>query len=105
MAEERVDNEDLVLLSSRRSGYLRSGKRYGNFVLTDRWPPASGEVFWTTVQSFKGLESPVVILAELDGKVYPDPVTVAYVGMSRARSHLIVLAYEGLPDEVKVILS
>jgi hypothetical protein len=104
LVEKKVSNEDVVILSCGRSGYLHPGKRYGNFVLSERWPPASGELYWTTVQSFKGLESPVVILAELDEQAFPDLVTVAYVGMSRARSHLIVLADEYMPDAVKSIL-
>lgn len=104
LIEERLGNNHLVLLCPRRSGWLRTGKRYSNFVLTEQWPPASGEVFWTTVQSFKGLESPVVILAGLAENVYPDLMTVAYVGMSRAKNRLVVLADDSLPDNVKATL-
>ena len=100
LIKEKLGNDSLVLLSPRRRGWLRTGKRYGAFVLTEQWPPASGEVFWTTVQSFKGLESPVVILAGLEEDVYPDLTTVAYVGMSRAKNRLVVLAHETLPTEV-----
>ncbi|HID88460.1 MAG TPA: hypothetical protein EYP52_01925 [Anaerolineae bacterium] len=104
LVEERLGNDSLVLLSPRRRGWLNTGKQYGNFVLTERWPPAGSEVFWTTVQSFKGLESPVVILAGLEEEVYPDLTTVTYVGMSRARNRLVVLAVDSLPDDVKAAL-
>jgi hypothetical protein len=44
------------------------------------------------VHAFKGLERPVVILAELDADHDDDLATYVRVGASRARNHLIVLA-------------
>ncbi|MBN1922809.1 MAG: ATP-binding domain-containing protein, partial [Anaerolineae bacterium] len=76
-----------------------------NYILTETLMPDSGEVSLLTIQSFKGLESPVVILAGLETGVLPDPVTVAYVGMSRARNHLVVLAHEDLSTNLKALLS
>lgn len=44
-----------------------------------------------TIYSFKGLESAVIILTELD-KLYPDVAQqLMYVGLSRARNHVVVL--------------
>ncbi len=96
LVEERLPAHHLVILSAHRRGWLRTGATYGAFTLTERWPPGPREVFWTTVHRFKGLESPVVILAQLDAEAFPDLPTVAYVGMSRARSHLILLVHSGL---------
>lgn len=96
LVEERLLPHQVVILSAHRRGWLQTGIRYGAFTLTERWPPGPGEIFWTTVHRFKGLESPVVILAQLDAGAFPDLPTVAYVGMSRARSHLIVLAHRDL---------
>jgi hypothetical protein len=100
LVEEHLPSQDLVLLSPRRE-WFRSGKRYGNFTLTERWPPASGEIYYTTVHAFKGLESPVVILAGLEEGVRPDVTTVAYVGMSRARNRLVVLVNEAAPASLR----
>jgi len=96
---EGLSNQDLVVLLGHRN-LLRRG-RWGNFSLTDQWPPRKGEITCTTVHAFKGLESPVVILAGLDEEVYPDFTTAAYVGMSRARTRLVILAPETLPDALR----
>lgn len=105
LVTERLITSDLVVLSPRRWGTLQPGARYGNYILTETLMPDSGEVSLLTIQSFKGLESPLVILAGLETGVLPDPVTVAYVGMSRARNHLVVLAHEDLSTNLKALLS
>jgi hypothetical protein len=51
-----------------------------------------GDMFWSTVAGFKGLERPAVVLA-VDG--FRDPATARetlYVGLSRARDLLVVVA-------------
>ena len=73
----------------------------GNFQLTDQWSAGSGEVFCSTVHSFKGLESPVVILAEIEPYGAQDLEAVLYVGCSWACNHLVVLASARLPEDVK----
>ncbi|WP_342384413.1 ATP-binding domain-containing protein [Agrococcus sp. KRD186] len=45
---------------------------------------------WGTVHRYKGLESPVVIVTDVDG-VSPDWEDLLYVGMTRATERLIVL--------------
>ncbi|MFQ5612677.1 MAG: NERD domain-containing protein, partial [Anaerolineae bacterium] len=69
IVEEGVPAWDIVLLTpkGRQRSQLWGLGPLGNFRLTDQWTEASGEVYCTTIHSFKGLESPVVILAELDG--------------------------------------
>lgn len=104
LVEEQLHNADIIVLSPRQWGHVPPHKRYGNFILKETWSPASGEVSVTTVQSFKGLESPVIILAGMENDVYPDPTTIAYVGMSRARNHLVVLAHESLSENLKRLL-
>jgi len=57
-------------------------------------PPSNGnEARVATIFRYKGLESPVVVLAEIDGRV-PDGelASLLYVGATRARSHLVVIA-------------
>lgn len=47
------------------------------------------------VHRYKGLESPVVVLAEIDERVAEsDLAPLLYVGATRARSHLVVVASE-----------
>ena len=61
-------------------------------------PPTKGnEVRVATIHRYKGLESPVVVLAEIDGRVPEEELaSLLYVGATRARSHLVVVASEGL---------
>ncbi len=105
--EEQVYNEDVVILTprARENSLLWQWGYLGNFRVTDRWPPDSGEVYCTTVHSFKGLESPVVILAEVYPSARQNLETLLYVGCSRARNHLIILADENLPSEIQSRLS
>jgi hypothetical protein len=114
--EEQVAAEDIVILTPRapHRSALRQMGRLGEFSLTDT-PGGSGEIYWTNIYQFKGLESPVVILVEIDAKalagdaveiaadteaqlassrVVLTPETLMYVGTSRARHHLIVAMQE-----------
>ena len=61
-------------------------------------PPTKGnEVRVATIHRYKGLESPVVVLAEIDGRVDDaDLASLLYVGATRARAHLVVVASEEL---------
>lgn len=85
--------EEIAVLTSlgvERSQIL--GQRLGNIQLTDRLPLAAGEVFATTVRRFKGLERPVIVLSEVDGRMLPEEAeALMYVGTSRAKTYLVIL--------------
>jgi superfamily I DNA/RNA helicase len=100
--EEEVPAWDIVLLTpkGRQRSQLWSMGYLGNYSLTDEWTGTSGEVYCTTVHKFKGLESPVVILTEIDEADCKDLATVLYVGCSRARNHLVLLVGKNLPATV-----
>ena len=53
------------------------------------WLLDADEVFYTTVQSFKGLERPVVVLAVNGFNFDAVEREILHVGMSRARSLLV----------------
>lgn len=60
-------------------------------------PTRRDQVRVATIHRFKGLESPVVVLCEIDRRVDPaDLAPLLYVGATRARSHLVVVAGETL---------
>ena len=94
--EEKVPERDIVVLSpfGRATSALWADPQFGNIRLTDAWPPAPGHVQCSTVHAFKGLERPVVVLAEVarDARRTDE---LLYVGGSRAKSHLIVIAQDG----------
>lgn len=66
-------------------------------------PPTKGnEVRVATIHRYKGLESPVVVLAEVDRRVDPaDLAPLLYVGATRARSHLVVVCGESVAARVR----
>lgn len=100
---EQVPLEDIVLLSPR--GPLKSpfkeGSKAGKWMLS--WTSEGPNVIrCRSIHVFKGLEIPVVILAEPQ-KVYPATRSqLLYVALSRAQHHVIVLgqlpAGQTMPD-------
>ncbi len=64
-------------------------------------PTRGNEVRVATIHRYKGLEAPVVVLAEIDMRVRPvDLASLLYVGATRARSHLVVVAGESVAGEL-----
>jgi hypothetical protein len=102
VVKEGVPAWDIVLLTpkSRQRSQLWGLGPLGNFRLTEQWTDAGGEIYCTTVHKFKGLESPVVILAEIDGERAWNLDSILYVGCSRACSHLVLLVAEDVPEKI-----
>ena len=103
VGEEHVPLEDIVVLTpsgTEKSALRRRGSVDG-FRLSETVEP--GSILATSVHAFKGLERPVVILAELGDKHLEDLRQYLYVGGSRARNHLVVLAAEPVARELRRI--
>jgi hypothetical protein len=96
VTEEKVPERDIVVLTPRgkESSALMKEPQFGNLRLTDAWPPAPNHVQCATVWAFKGLERPVVVLAEI-GSASGRLDELQYVGGSRAKSHLVVIEERG----------
>lgn len=103
---EGVPAWDIVVLTpkSRERSHLWSLGPLGYFRLVDTPTDATGEVYCTTVHKFKGLESPVVILAEIDNDEAWHLPILLYVGCSRACNHLILLMANELSDAIPTSL-
>jgi hypothetical protein len=99
--EEGVPVEDIIILTpaSEKRSQWKKDDQLGNFILT--WDlktemPMAARI--ATIYSYKGLESPVVILTEL-GSAYPGiRDALIYVGLSRARHHAIVIGELPIPS-------
>jgi hypothetical protein len=92
--------EQLVILSPYKHTNAAStwAKGLDDFAIsTNMVNPPAGHIRIGTVQGFKGLESDVVVLAGLDSKVSRHP-ELLYVGISRARAALYVLALDSTAD-------
>ena len=102
----KVPSDEVVVLTPRADdswlGGQGSSRWAGAFELVpalspDGVPAATPvkqtQVRLATISSFKGLELTVVVLAEIDGRIPRDRFgTTVYIGATRARSHLAVVA-------------
>ena len=102
LVDEQVATRDLVILTPHAQGKtaFRYGDTLGRFTLVDHRPTSEAEVQVSTMHRFKGLERPVVLLVEIDGRTKGDLDRLLYVGISRAQGHLAVLCSEALPSEI-----
>jgi len=89
----RIAPQDVVVLSSHgieRSAVAEAG--CGSYEFVDEPKPLGDFIRFASIRGFKGLESPVVVLCELEDL---DDETIdqqLYVGFSRARNHCVVVA-------------
>jgi len=100
--QEQVPVDDIVVLTpaGRDKSVLWRRRELGTHTLTDV-PADDGSVLWSTVHSFKGLERPVVILAELGERHDIDIEPYLRVGGTRAKSHLIVIATKSVAKRIR----
>ncbi|MCC6972761.1 MAG: NERD domain-containing protein [Anaerolineae bacterium] len=94
VSEEGIPVEQIVVLtpSSEKRSQWKPDDQLGNFILT--WQldsEMSMAVRVCTIYSYKGLESPVVILTELHALRPEIADQLLYVGLSRARHHVVVI--------------
>ncbi len=95
--KEKIPANEIVVLTAVNERSALSGR--ANFrgpVLTRTYPPPDGQVNWTTISAFKGLEASVAILAEMDQAWLTqwkqvDFDRLLYVGCSRPKHQLVVL--------------
>ncbi len=91
---EEIVPQDIVILSSH--GYENSEVfargRLGRFRLAKQRGALGQSVYFSSIRGFKGLESPVVVLCELDNLDEASRDNQIYVGMSRARNHCVIVA-------------
>lgn len=100
IAEEGIALDQVVVLSTRgpKTSALPEGAKVGNATLT--WGEAGPKQLRVrSVHTFKGLESPIVILAEPERAHASSRDALLYVALSRAQHHVIVLGE--LPRQVR----
>jgi KaiC/GvpD/RAD55 family RecA-like ATPase len=87
---------DVVILGPRRRENSLLGDRtsIGGWSLRDLPDVNSGDLAYSTIHAFKGLERPIVIIVDAEGASKEDSDSLLYIGMSRARLRLFILAPE-----------
>lgn len=102
---EKIPANEITVLTplSRRKSDLWLANGFRGVRYSDEWPTQPQEVHCNTVHAFKGLESSVVILAEMERYSNRpkelDPLL--YVACSRAKNHLVVLLPDGAAPSLK----
>ncbi len=88
----RIKPDDIVVLSPRtRANSCLSGMtELGGVPLAEKSTDRAGRVLHTTIGAFKGLESDVVILVDVDGTTSLCDARARYVAASRAKVVLFV---------------
>ena len=99
LASSGVPLDDLLILSPRRleNSALATVKQISDMPLFDcsrTLDPEQRCIRFSTIHSFKGLESSVVILVDIEDVDDERSQSLLYVGMSRARSLLILMINE-----------
>lgn len=92
--EEGVPIKDIIILTpaSEKSSQWKNDDQLGNFTLTwdlNTEKPMAARL--CSIQRYKGLESPVVILTELYELREEIARQLLYVGLSRARHHAVII--------------
>lgn len=100
LLDEGVDPEDITVLSPRKfrnsvAYTLSENDRFDFYELQERNPKHSktARIPFSTIHAFKGMESPVIVMCDVDMIDSEEPQALLYVGMSRARSHLTILLH------------
>ena len=53
--------------------------------------PVAGQLRFSTIHSFKGLDAPAVIITDIEGTITPNLESLLYIGMTRATDRLTAL--------------
>ena len=107
LVRDKTPIESIILLSPRRleNSSLAGIERISRFPLVDNSRSLTKEhspsIKFATIQSFKGLESQVVIIVDIDAVEGEQPQSLLYVAMSRARSLLILMINENARNAVE----
>ena len=90
--DEGIEEKQIVILSPVIYSHSVAS-RITEFPITTN-PDEHGKVLFSTIQGYKGLESEVVILTDIDELSKENYKRNLYVGMTRAKSVLFILASE-----------
>lgn len=92
LMKEQLHFDDIVILSPSR--FDKSVASELSFPVSTERKNRKGQILFSTIHSFKGLESPIVIIVDFDSLDYDQRMNLLYVGMTRARSALYLVISE-----------
>ena len=107
LAGEGFRNDDIVVLSSKR--WRSTASKLSARDWKDRLVPietrSTGQVGFATIHAFKGLESPAVVLTDLESVTGSGAQELFYVGVTRALHRLHVIASKAVRTEMLELLT
>jgi hypothetical protein len=103
LKEHRLEPRQIAIIgpASKVKGPLRAVEAIDGVSLIDdaaAWRDGKG-ILCTTTRSFKGLEADVVVLCDFSGIGSFFTVSDLYVALTRARSHLVIVAHDRTAKE------
>ena len=89
LIREKMQPDDIVILSALKFDHSAASEL--SMPISQDRTDRKGRFLFSTVHSFKGLESPVVILTDFERLDHEERMNLLYVGMTRARSALYIV--------------
>lgn len=93
LSREGIQPKQIAILSPVRFSNS-AASLVTEYEITEEHDAKGNGCFYSTIQGFKGLESSVVILTDIDNLTDDARMNILYVGMTRAKSALYILAHE-----------
>lgn len=97
VTREKIPTSEIVVLTALKDkSALNARTQFHGPAFSNTYPPPEGQVNWSSISAYKGLEASVALLAEIDQSWFPqwkqvDFDRLLYIGCSRAKHQLIVL--------------
>ena len=103
LGNEGFSNKDIVVLSPRADATCAASKAYAHPLSGPFRPvegPQGGYIRYCSIHAFKGLESPAVIVTDIDRLNASSSTALFYVAVTRALQRLIILIHESAKSDI-----
>ena len=104
LRNEGFSNKDIVVLSPRADATCSASKAYAHPLSGPFRPfegPPGGYIRYCSIHAFKGLESPAVIVTDINRLDASSSTALFYVAATRALQRLIILANESAKADIR----
>ena len=104
LENEGFSNKDIVVLSPRADATCSASKAYAHPLSGPFRPfegPPGGYIRYCSIHAFKGLESPAVIVTDIDRLDASSSTALFYVAVTRALQRLIILVHKSAQADMK----
>lgn len=105
--DQHVPTDEIVILTPLSQSKTALANLSTTIALTIQWPPPPNQVCYSSIHSFKGLESAIVVLVEAERwpAYWNDLEPLLYVACSRPHHQLIVLLPESVTPELRSLFA